>query len=237
MLISAEFGKGAVYFERGEFGLSQKYYERGLELFLNNGGDQAYAKTFSDYILGWIDLKDGRIESAKTRLEVIKSNLPDILEQDLKEKMEYLFKIMDGEVAILEGGDNLDSIVRNFEDYPPFLSHFVDDLWTLPWVIDYVHYPPPFVRDIVPRAYIQKGELDKAIAAYERLITFNPQGKDRRLIHPLNHYRLAKLYEQKSDKNKAVKQYRKFLNLWKDADPGIAEVEDARKRLAGLKGQ
>lgn len=37
-------------------------------------------------------------------------------------------------------------------------------------------------------------------------------------------------------KGKAVYKYAKFLTLREGADPGLREVEDTRKRLAGLTG-
>ncbi len=56
-------------------------------------------------------------------------------------------------------------------------------------------------------------------------------------IYARSLYWLGKINEEEGLNDKAVEYYQKFLDLWKDADPGVAEVENARKRVAELKNQ
>ena len=93
----------------------------------------------------------------------------------------------------------------------------------------------PFLHDGLARAYQQTGELDEAIEEYERILNLTPRDGHLFMIHPLYHYRLGELYEQKGWNGKAIDEYEKFLDLWKDADPSLTDVDDAKKRLAGLK--
>jgi len=101
-------------------------------------------------------------------------------------------------------------------------------------VYPWIRHNTPFQRDALVRDYAERGDTDRAIAQYVRLITFDPKSPSRTLINPLYHYRLAKLYDQKGLKDKAKAQFERFLDLWKDADPDQPEVEDAKTRLKAL---
>jgi tetratricopeptide (TPR) repeat protein len=84
-------------------------------------------------------------------------------------------------------------------------------------------------------SYYKSGNLEKAIEEYGRIISLTTGRFYYGDIYAKSFYMLGKIYEQKDFKGKAIEHYEKFLDLWKDADPGIAEVDDARERLAGLK--
>jgi tetratricopeptide (TPR) repeat protein len=89
--------------------------------------------------------------------------------------------------------------------------------------------------ETLARAYYRSGDLDKAREEYERITNLTRGRQSRGDIYARSFYMLGKIHEQQGKKSKAKKNYEKFLDLWKDADPGLPEVEDARKRLAGLK--
>jgi len=46
---------------------------------------------------------------------------------------------------------------------------------------------------------------------------------------------MGKVYEKKGDTKLAIKNYEKFLNLWKDADEDLPDLIDAKVRYAKLK--
>jgi len=135
-----------------------------------------------------------------------------------------------GEVALAE--DQPEKAIAVFKKASSMRSPYTQ------FSLDLFKYNIPlYMRDVLARAYLQNGETDKAIAEYKRLITFDAESKSRQLIHPKYHYRLARLYEERGWPGKAIEHYEKFLFLWKDADPGIPEVEGARERLASLQIQ
>jgi tetratricopeptide (TPR) repeat protein len=86
-------------------------------------------------------------------------------------------------------------------------------------------------------AYYKSSDFELAQEEYEKIINLTIGKLWYGDIFSHSFYMLAKVFEQKGQREKAIEQYEKFLTLLKDADPGILEVEYAKKRLAVLKGQ
>ena len=87
--------------------------------------------------------------------------------------------------------------------------------------------------DPLALAYYKQGELEKAREEYERITSLTTGRLADGDIYAKSFYMLGKIYEQQGNTAKAIENYEKFLVLWKDADPGIAEVEDAKKSKGG----
>jgi len=219
--------KGYIYYDRRELELSRKYNEEWLDAYVKSFPEsESFYRIGYNFDLALIELEREQIGSAKKRLEEMKSKYPK-LRQSQKERGSFVINFLQANIHLAEGFPEKAIAVfeKTLPPSPPSLQYAGAT----------IGYNLPFLKDVLARAYQQKGDLERAIAEYERLSTIDPNSKERFLIHPKYRYRLAKLYEQKGFKGKAIDQYEKFLDLWKDADPGLPEVEDAQKHLATLK--
>jgi tetratricopeptide (TPR) repeat protein len=93
----------------------------------------------------------------------------------------------------------------------------------------------PWFFEPLARAYYQSGDLERAQEEYTRLSEMTV-GREYALdIYAKSFYMLGKISEQRGWPGKAIDYYEQFLEVWKDADPGLPEVEDAKAKLASLK--
>ena len=89
--------------------------------------------------------------------------------------------------------------------------------------------------DPLARAHFKAGNLEQARQVYERMTHLTWGRAIFGNLYAKSFYMLGMIYEQQGNTTKAIENYEKFLDLWKDADSGIVEIEDARKRLSALK--
>ncbi len=85
------------------------------------------------------------------------------------------------------------------------------------------------------KAYYKAASLEEAAKTYEQITLLTSGRLSNSSLYAKSFYMLGKLYQEQGWNERAISQYEKFLDLWKDADPGLPEVEDAMKRLAGLR--
>ena len=71
--------KAFIYLSQGEFDLARKSDKEWFDVFLNQyPKDEAYYKGGYLAILGFIELREGKIDSAKTRVTEMMSLLPGL---------------------------------------------------------------------------------------------------------------------------------------------------------------
>ena len=219
-------------FDRGEYDAARgrfAEYEKGAQ----EASPQLAQITAieHEYWAGLLEWKQGRLDAAGRRLDQVRLLLAEMPEgtSDLAVQLEKNSKILQAEAWLSEG--RAAEAVSFLEKE----SRLRMPLVTMNYARAFLWYNFPLDQDVLARAYEKAGNRDRAIEEYKKLVAFDPTSGDRRLHYPVYHYRLAKLYEEKGLKAEAKKEYARFLEFWKDADRGLPEVKDARKRLEGLK--
>jgi serine/threonine protein kinase/Tfp pilus assembly protein PilF len=226
---TADYIKAWIFLNEREYNSGIKLADQATTIFIemNPSGKENYLANLELYH-GIVALEKGQLETARQQVTVVRMQLPEVA-QSVEPDVRYRFTLFWSWVLLAEG--KVDSAITVCKRAIANRPHDLGAANLAGYTI-YSLYAP--LRNVMARAYLQKGQLSEAIAEYERLSSFDPKQEDRRFISPEYHYSLARLYEQAGSNKKAINEYQKFLQIWKKADPDLPELIDAKKRLAKL---
>jgi len=204
--------------DAGDWASMLEYEKKALALLKEKPDDKKWERNQ----LVFAYLKNGNFPAARRLLQEIRKNRPPKAPPDFA-WFESVYALL-----ALEEGKNQEA-----------LQHFEKALQ--PW--------PPKRGPYFPHgiALFKVGRLDEAIGEFERSswwgaglqwyinMSFVQRPGGWAVTSVKARYWLGRAYEQKGDKEKAIKEYGKFLEIWKDADFNSPEMADAKQRLARLK--
>ncbi|MGD9347395.1 MAG: CsgG/HfaB family protein [Candidatus Aminicenantes bacterium] len=177
------------------------------------------------HLKGLIYLKMKSMDEAQRIADELRDLIDDWLNRKL---MRYYYHLI-GRLELIK------------ENFSGAIGNFKKAMTLLPYQHYEWHYRLPMAHSLflgsLADAYYKTGDFESAEQEYEK-ITHLTIGKlwygD---VFTNSHYMLARVFEHLRQREKAITHYDKYLALTKNADPGIREIEDAKKRLAGLKSQ
>jgi eukaryotic-like serine/threonine-protein kinase len=161
-------------------------------------------------MLGDAYARAGFVDSAQKIVAVI----TPLADQRSSEQMAYLH-LLEGEIALASGkhGEAIELLAQSDKENSTGFS-----------------------IEAVAHAYQQSDDGDKAIASYENMLnsTNSPLGWEPQQRWLEARYTLALDYSSRGDKQKARETLATLLNLWKDADPNLPLLKNAKAEYAKL---
>jgi eukaryotic-like serine/threonine-protein kinase len=94
----------------------------------------------------------------------------------------------------------------------------------------------PMAPDGVARALVALARLPEARDKYEAMMVRRPIGNEAQQEWVVSHLDLGKIYERLGDTAKAREYYERLLTIWKDGDPELWPLIEAKTRLNALPG-
>jgi tetratricopeptide (TPR) repeat protein/tRNA A-37 threonylcarbamoyl transferase component Bud32 len=244
--LGPKFRLAALYLAQGKIEKGKKELEQVISLAteLNLKAWQAGPQSYHSYLVSLKDPGQAIKESEKALIGY--QELDDLYWQRFVMYWEGMYHIRLGSISkaqsisnelkdMIEKGLNKKAM-RYHHGLEGAIEHFNNAISLLPFQSAiYDHHV--FFMGPLALAYYRSGDLDEAREEYKKITSLTTGRTIAGNIYAHSFYMLGKIYEEQDDKVKATENYERFLDLWKDADPGFPEVDDARKRLAGLQAR
>ena len=180
-------------------------------------------QVLGDLLAGTCDAAEGRLDAAKRRLAHAQTvhRSTSLLEV-------WWVHALEGEVALAER--DFDKAARAFAAGEPARKMFFTNQGIFTWLSFYGNNL--VLRDGRARVAAAQGRRAEAIALYRGLLTPGPEQKWTAMLDPRHVIALARLLDKAGERDAARAEYQRFLEHWKDADPDLPELAEARARLA-----